>query len=239
MSEIYTMTSKMINQSKVLDTVAHNIANVNTTGFKRQDLSFQSVLDNSQKKAEVSNSFSTLKSNDIDFSQGGIKVTNGNLDLTINGDGFFAFKRGEGTVYSRDGHFMLNSTGQMINSSGEKVLGVDNQPIDIPVGANIKITPQGDVKDLNGANYGKVGIFNVDKSTLIDAGSSSFATPIIPQLSKDVLLISGSLETSNVNAITESINLTKATREYESAAKLIKTFEDLENKAIRELYKAQ
>ncbi|MCP4355846.1 MAG: flagellar basal-body rod protein FlgF [Proteobacteria bacterium] len=239
MSEIYTMTSKMINQSKMLDTVAHNIANVNTTGFKRQDLSFQSVLDNSQKKAEISNSFSTIKSNDIDFSQGGMKVTNVKLDLAINGDGFFAFKRGEGTVYSRNGHFMLNSTGQMINTSGEKVLGIDNQPIDIPLGTKVNITPQGEVKDLNGATFGQVGIFNVDKSTLVDAGGSSFASPAEATLSQNIALISGSLEASNVNAVKESVDLTKVSREYQSAARLIKTFEDLETKAIRELYKAQ
>jgi len=240
MSEIYTMTSKMINQSKMLDVVSHNIANVNTSGFKRRDLSFQSVLDNSQQKAEVSNSFSTVKSTDVDFSNGGLKITNNNLDLAINGDGFFALQRGEGTVLSRDGHFMLNTTGQLVNSSGEKVLGIDSQPIDIPLNTKVKITPKGEVKDINGALYGQVGIFNTDnKSDLVYAGGSSFVSPTQPTLSTDVLLITGSIESSNVDAIQESVSLTKVSRQYESAAKLIKTFEDLENKAIRELYKAQ
>jgi len=235
------MTSKMLNQSKLLDVVSHNIANVNTSGFKRRDLSFQSVLDASQKKADISNSFSTVKSTDTDFSKGGIKITNNNLDMSINGDGFFAFKRGQGTVLSRDGHLMLNQTGQIVNSSEEPLLGIDKQPIDIPLDAKgVKITPQGEVKDASGAVYGQVGIFNVDdKSKLVYSGGSSFVSPTPTKLSKDALLIAGAIEQSNVNAIQESVTLTKVSRQYESAAKLIKTFEDLEGKAIRELYRTQ
>lgn len=240
MSEIYTMTSRMINQSKMLDVVSHNMANVNTTGFKRQNLSFESVLDNSQKKAEHPTSFSTVKSKDNDFSQGAFKVTNNSLDLAINGDGFFAFNRSGQTVYSRNGHFLISPTGQLTNTQGEKVLGIDKQPIDIPVGTKIKITPQGEVKSVDGAIFGEVGLFKFeDKSKLIYAGNSSFASPSTPNIDTNTLVITGALEESNVNAINESVNLTKVSRAYESAARLIKTFEDLETKSIQQLYKTQ
>lgn len=240
MTEIYTMISRMENQAKMLDVVSHNMANVNTVGFKKQSLSFQSVLDNSQNKADVQSSFATVQSENTDFSAGTIKITNSNLDLSINGDSFFAFQRGEGIVYSKDGHFQVNSTGQLINSSEEKVLGIDNQPIDIPVGTQVRVTPQGEVKSTDGALFGQIGLFKFnDKSTLVQAGNSSFATPNTPEQDTESLLITGALEQSNVDAIQESVNLTKVSRAYESAAKLVKTFEELETKSIRELSKVQ
>lgn len=240
MNEIYTMTSRMANQSKMLDIVSHNMANVNTVGFKRQDLSFESVLDESQKKAEVQNSFATVKSQDTDFSSGDIKITNNTLDLAINGNSFFAVKRQSGIVYSKDGHFLINNTGKLINSSNEEILGIDKQPIEIPIGTKIKITPQGEVKGENGELFGQVGLFKFkDTSSLVQAGNSSFVSPIKPTQDTETILITGALEESNVDAIKESVTLTKVSRAYESAAKVIKTFEDLEVKSIRELSKVQ
>lgn len=240
MSEIYTMTSRMLNQSKMLNVVSHNMANVNTTGFKRQDLSFKSVLDSNQLPAEHQQSFATVASKNTDFSSGDFKITNNNLDLAIQGEGFFALKRGEGTVYTKNGHFLINTTGQLISSTGEKVLGEDKQPIDIPLGSRVNITSEGEVKDDKGASFGKVGIFKFeDTSTLVPAGSSSFASPNTPEQINEYSLIKGSLEMSNVNAIQESTKLTEVSRAYQSAAKLIKTFEDLESKAIKDLYKVQ
>ena len=240
MSEIYTMTSRMLNQSKSLDKVAHNMANVNTVGFKRQDLSFKSVLDASQTQAEHGSSFATVASTNTDFTDGGLNITNSRLDLAINGDGFFGYKRGEGTVYSKDGHLSVSSTGQLINSSGESILGVDGQPIDIPLNSIVNITPQGEVKDTNGAVFGQVGMFEFNnKQQLISAGNSSFVSPTEPEKTTDYLLTPGALEQSNVNGIQESVKLTEVSRAYQSAAKLVKTFEDLENKVTRELYKVK
>jgi len=216
------------------------MANVNTTGYKRQDLSFKSVLDASQQPAEHQQSFSTVASKNTDFSNGDYKITNNNLDLAIQGEGFFALQRGEGTVYTKNGHFLINTTGQLVSANGEKVLGEDKQPIDIPLGSKVNITAQGDVKDDNGATFGKIGLFKFDdKSTLVQAGSSSFVSPNTPTQINEYLLIKGSLEMSNVNAIQESTKLTEVSRAYQSAAKLIKTFEDLEAKAIKDLYKVQ
>jgi|TARA_Y100001960_G_scaffold2827_1_gene3122 flagellar basal-body rod protein FlgF len=242
MSEIYTMTSRMLNQSKMLDVVSHNMANVNTTGYKRQDLSFKAVLDSSQQKAEYSNTFSTVASKNNDFSTGDFKITNNALDLAINGDGFFAVKRGEGTVYTKNGHFLVNTTGQLVTANGEEVLGTDKQPIDIPLGTKVNITPQGEVKSIDGALFGQVGLFKFDnKATLVQAGNSSFASPDEPAMMdiNQYSIVRGALESSNVNPIQESVKLTEVSRAYQSAAKLVKTFEDLESKAIKDLYKVQ
>tara|TARA_Y100001960_G_scaffold234449_1_gene246635 strand:+ start:6177 stop:6881 length:705 start_codon:yes stop_codon:yes gene_type:complete len=234
------MTSRMLNQSKMMDTVSHNIANANTVGYKRQDITFQSVLAETQKTAENPMSFSTVGQKNVDFSSGDLKITNNPLDVSINGEGFFAVRRGEGTAYTKAGHFMLNQTGQLVTSTGEEVLGIDNQPIDIPVGTSVNITPQGEVKDLNGAIFGQIGIFEFDNTaTLVPAGASTYVSPQEPKQNPDALLIKGSLEQSNVNAIQESVKMTEVSRAYQSAAKLIKTFEDLESKAITELYKVQ
>jgi flagellar basal-body rod protein FlgF len=242
MSEIYTMTSRMINQSKMLDAVSNNIANSNTTGFKRQSLTFKEVLDSSQQGSINPMSFSTVASTDTDFSSGAFKITNNPLDVSINGSGFFAIRRGEeGTAYTKNGHFMLNQTGQLVTANNELVLGEDKQPIDIPLNATaINITPTGDVKGKNGEVFGKLGVFNFDKTAnLISTGSSSFVSPDQPTQDLNSTLIKGALEQSNVNAIQESVKMTEVSRAYQSAAKLIKTFEDLESKTIKDLYKVQ
>lgn len=241
MSEIYTMTSRMINQSKMLDTVSHNMANVNTVGYKRQDISFKSVLDESQRPAEYQNTFSTVNEKHTNFESGSLKLTNNKLDLAYPGDGFFAIKRGENTLYTKNGQFTLNPTGQLVTLSGEQVLGIDKQPIDIGLDANVQITKNGVIKDLDtGANFGQVALFKFEKNaTLVQAGSSSFASPNEPEQILEYDIMVGALEQSNVNAIQESVKLTEVSRAYQSAAKLVKTFEDLESKVIKDLYKVQ
>lgn len=239
MTEIYTMTSRMLNQSKMMDTVANNIANANTVGYKRQDITFKSALAESQKTAENPMSFGSVANKHTDFATGDFKITNNKLDLAINGEGFFAVKRGEGTAYTKNGHFMLNQTGQLVTANNEPVLGIDKQPIDIPVGEKVNITPQGEVKGVTGALFGQIGLFKFDeKSTLVPAGSSSFVSPNEPA-QIDSILIAGALEQSNVNAIQESVKMTEVSRSYQSAAKLIKTMEDLESSTIKNLYKVQ
>lgn len=240
MSEIYTLTSKMINESKMLEVVSNNIANSNTVGYKRQDLTFKTVLDTTQTKSDNPIAFSTLDQKNIDFSTGDFKITNNKLDMAINGNGFFGVQRGEGTAYTKNGHFMLNQTGQLVTQNGEKVLGIDKQPIDIAVNTQVRISPAGEIHDNNGAMFGQIGVFEFDNNaTLVPAGNSAYASPNEAKLNTEAVLIKGALEQSNVNAIQESVKMTEVSRAYQSAAKLIKTFEDLESTTIKELYKVQ
>lgn len=240
MSEIYTMTSSMLNQSKIMDVVSNNIANASTVGYKRQDISFKSVMAETQQQAENGMSFSTVNEKTTDFSTGDFKITNNKLDMAVNGDGFFALQRGDSTVYTKNGRFSLNSTGQLVSQNGEKVLGIDSQPIDIPANSNVRINSSGEVRDNKGAMFGQIAVFQFnDKSTLVPAGNSAYASPDQPTLDLQAQLINGALEQSNVNPIQESVKMTEVSRAYQSAAKLIKTFEDLESKTIKELYKFQ
>jgi flagellar basal-body rod protein FlgG len=227
---------------------SNNLANVNTTGFKRGRASFEDLLYQnvrqpggaSSQQTELPSGLTTgtgvrVVSTQKNFMQGNLLQTGNALDLAINGRGFFEVLMPDGsTAYTRDGSFQINSQGQMVTASGYTL-----QPgIQIPEGAqSVTIGNDGTVSVQLAGQAQPIQIGNVSLTDFVNpaglqakgenlftaTGSSGPAQQSTPGLNGLGLLQQGSLESSNVNVVEELVSMIETQRAYEMNAKAIST----------------
>lgn len=247
-----TAATGMIAQQLNLDIIANNIANVNTTGFKKTRAEFQDLLSQAQRTpgamlnqgvfqpvgVEVGLGVKTAATTRM-FTGGPLQATGGPLDVAIEGEGFIQVVRPDGTLaYTRDGSFKTDAVGQMCTADGLLI-----QPqITIPQNATeINITPDGNVsvKIGNDNTQNIVGQIQLVKfqnpSGLISIGHNLYSetpasgTPVMGVPAQDGYgqIQQNFLEGSNVQLVDELINLIKAERAFESNSKIITASSDI------------
>jgi flagellar basal-body rod protein FlgG len=167
----------------------------------------------------------------IDTSNGNIKTTGNPLDLAISGEGFFAIEDKGKVHYTRNGAFTMNKDGFLVTANGYKVLDTTNRPIRID-GESINISPDGNIY-VNGNIAGKLKL--VKLNNIQHVGSSLFSGDEVGASKGEVL--QGSLEMSNVNPIQEMVGIITALRQYETAQRVIKNFDDLSQRTVSEIAK--
>jgi flagellar basal body rod protein FlgG len=210
-------------------TIANNLANINTTGFKRTVNSFSrelaKVMDGG---AEMSASSGQINLNSkLDFSPGTLLGTNRRLDTALAGKGFFVIETSNGPQYTRSGVFEINSNGQLTNVSGNLVAGVDG-PIVIPdgiTGGQLSIGNNGSISS-DGVNLGQIRIvdFVGRENELIPAGLNGFLAPknLIPSDATNPMLRQGYRENANVQQMQEVVDLMMVSRLYAANMNLLK-----------------
>lgn len=239
-------------QQLQLDIIANNLANVNTTGFKRSSVEFQDVLyetlvsgagnagPNQEKPAEIqiglgNRAVSTFRS----FAQGAVAETGNALDLAIDGDGFFQLLRPDGTfAYTRDGTFRINADGFVVTPLGLRLASQLTLP---PQTQQINVGPDGIVSILLSGDPEPQEIGQVELAKFVNpAGlralggnayeeTSASGSPIIgfPGDEGFGVVLQGFLEKSNVDVVQEMINMIIAQRAYEINSKAVKTADDM------------
>lgn len=259
---IYTALSGAMAQSQRLDTIANNLANVNTPAFKRDQQVFKEYLTANEKMPEVIQvpripasieSFYDLQGGDksfvdsagtyTDFSQGSLKATNAPLDLAIDGNGFFEVGTPLGVKLTRYGSFKIDGSGQLVTKDGHPVLKAAPQGTD-PAGRVIQVTglnpisisDTGEVFE-GEQSLGKIGVVNVKgKDVLSKVGNSlyEFKSNQTPEteLMERPSLKQGFLEMSNVNIVQEMTDMIATTRVFESAQKAIHAYDGMADKLI-------
>ncbi|MEW6169101.1 MAG: flagellar basal-body rod protein FlgG, partial [Pseudomonadota bacterium] len=239
-------------QQTRMSLISNNLANVNTTGFKRSRASFEDLMYQTVRQPGAQTSQQTqapsgmmvgtgthVVSTEKMFTQGNLLQTNNPFDLAINGRGFFQIQLPDGTAaYTRDGSFQIDSQGQMVTASGYLL-----QPgITIPSGAQ-SITIGGDgtvsVQLAGEAAPQQVGSLTladfVNPAGLQPKGENLFAETAAsgapqsgaPGQSGIGLLIQGLLESSNVNVVEELVNMIETQRAYEMSSKAISTTDQM------------
>ncbi|MGR3301208.1 MAG: flagellar basal-body rod protein FlgF [Candidatus Scalindua sp.] len=212
--------------ANVQDVIARNLANANTIGFKKNIISFKTIL-STVDGVETS----SLQTNyGVDQSNGNLTYTSNSLDIAIDGDGFFTLETDKGMRYTRNGQFQLSIQGEIITNNGSKLMG-QGGPIRIPKGGSeIVIDKEGVVK-VDGTVIGKLIITNfTDLNRLVPTGNSMFTAPLeIVDGGGDAKfrVAQGYLERSNVNIVMEMVNMITNMRSYEASSNVIKTFSDL------------
>lgn len=230
-SGYYAACTALVARTQALDTVANNIANASTVGFRAERNLFSSVLADAGSASTstlnpVINSYGILSGTMADTTQGTLETTGNDLDLAIEGKGYFAVQTANGTMYTRDGAFQLSSKDQMVTASGDLVLG-DKGPIVLPSGTKISISADGTIS-ADGAVVGKVKVVEFPSGTeLANTGNSlysapSTATPLAAPT--DSTVRQGVLENSNVNAVSSMIQLVEAQRNAEMAQRALSMF---------------
>jgi len=228
-SGYYAACAGLQAQSRALELVANNLANLNTTGFRSQQALFRSFLDESGAASEdplnrAVNNFSLLGGNRIDLSSGNLQRTGNSLDLAIEGSGFFAVQTKAGVVYTRGGNFQVSTNGRLTTAAGDLVLG-EQGPIAIPSGV-ISISPDGTLS-ADGAMVDKLRViqFTTDSAPIAIGNSyySTEANQVRP--ATDSYVRQGTLESSNVNAMTAMVDLINIQRKAEMLERAMSAFQ--------------
>jgi flagellar basal-body rod protein FlgG len=247
-----TAATGMTAQQLMVDVIANNLANVNTTGFKRSQIDFQDLLYEKMRESgtEVSSGINSPSGLEVGggvraastikvYTTGEFENTGRRLDIAIRGDGFLEVQMPNGDVrYTRDGSLQINGvTGQLVTTTGYSI----SPSITIPSDAeDIDIAPDGGVNVTNSAGVSSVvGTIQLVKfqnpSGLSAEGDNLLAetiasgTPTVGTAGQDGLgsIQSGFLEKSNVQMVTELVNLITAQRAYEINSRAIRAGDDM------------
>ena len=219
--------------------ITNNLANINTTAFKRQDI-FTEVLEKKLKSKDEERPFletnKVLLSSYIDFKRGSLKQTDNPLDLALATDGFFVINTPKGLRFTRRGDFSLNEYGEIVDFNGNQLMGRKG-PINI-VGKKFHITEDGEVY-VDGKYVDQILVvdFSDRENTLISHENGYFeAKDLSTQIwTKDVKIMQGFLETSNVNPINEMVKLIDLYRTFEINQKVITTIDTTLDKAVNQV----
>lgn len=230
---IYTAASGMQMQSLRQQTIADNLANVNTTGFKSAQNLYKSFADQAIQNNTDGTEVGGL-SRGVDthgtayrFEQGSLRQTSNPLDMSMSGDGFFAVQKADGKIeYTRNGHFTLDSQGYLVTQNGENVLDEGLAPIflglegirDITVLNNGELHVNGEFKNI-------IGKFDFPQGAAVmrtDADRFVLNTPMLAMTpSQNSNIRQGFLEISNVSAVQSATEMIQVMRGYEANQRVI------------------
>ena len=232
-SNIKILSTEMSNKMIKQDAISNNLANINTYGYKKDDIHFSKIFDS--KKNEFIQKIEIKP----DFSQGELIITKNPLDLAINGNGFFTIQTEEDEFYTRNGSFAKDSDGYLVTQAGDKVLS-QNGPIIIH-GNSITFLKNGDI-EVDGKYIGTLKIISFNKPYPLKKVSGN---GVFQNTGKETTInhnakfevIQNVLEQSNVSSITEMINMIKIFNEYESNYKAFQIINDVSKKSINEIGK--
>jgi flagellar basal-body rod protein FlgF len=228
-SGFYAACTALMARTQTLDLVANNLANVSTPGYRAQHDSFSSLLATTSGLPlsglnQAVNNYSVLGGSQLDLSQGSLERTGNELDLAVEGKGFFAVKTADGQLFTRDGNFHVSPKGQLVTSAGDLVLGADNRPIPI-VGAPVSVGPDGTIS-VNGALAGQLKIVDFPAGTPLESvGKTYYSAPdktAVP--AKQATVQQGMLESSNVNPVASSVELITVQRYAELMQRALTMF---------------
>lgn len=241
---LYTSASGMTAEMVRNDVTANNLANVNSTGFKKDTALFKSFPEmlvrriNDQKqtipaKSPVVGSLGTGALVDEIFTshqQGQLRESSNPFDLAIAGEGFFVVQNQNGTFYTRNGSFTLDGEGYLVNSQGAYVLGQAG-PIRIGSADNVVIDPAGNIS-VDGVGIDTIRTVTVaDSAALTKVGDSLF-TGGQAVAGLDGQIRQKFVEAANVNPITEMVNLITIARAYEANQKMITAHDNTLGQAL-------
>ena len=215
-------------------TIANNIANASTTGFKAEEVMFsEHVKRLGQDHASLSMATANVR-NTVQL-QGGLSQTGGTFDLAIEGDGFFLVETPNGQRLTRAGSFTPNGNGDLVTMDGYPVLDAGGAPVFVPQGAGtIGIAPDGTIS-AGGQAIGQIGlVVPTDLNQMIREGGTMFDARGGFEGTPDGRMMQGFLEDSNVNPITQVGRMIEVQRAYE----LGQSFLDKEDERIRSVIKA-
>jgi len=236
----YIALSRQGALSRKMSSIANNLANMTTTGFKSERMMFVDHLIRSRSGdfiADQQLSFVRDVASYRDISDGPIQQTGNPLDVAIHGDGFFAVKAPDGTnKYTRNGNFRMDSGGQLVTQSGLPVLTDAGAPIFFaPEDTTITIAGDGTVSTENGP-LGKLRVvtFN-DPYKLTPEGGGLYGTDQQPIDKLDAQVTQNALEGSNVQGILEMTRMIEVSRSYSSAQSMLKREDERIRAAVREL----
>ena len=255
---LYTAYSGLLNEQNRMDIMTNNLANATTVGFKKEGSTSQSFRDmlavkikdesiglSNVQRIGRNNPGVKIGENYTDYSQGSFRITNNTYDLALSGEGFFAIeftnKAGEtSTKYTRAGQFTLNKEGYLVTQEGDYVLDVNNRRIQLNTLLDSAISQDGTISQ-NGRSVAKIQVTDFEDYDYLEKYGETYYEPVegARQTTSDASVNSGYLEMSNVQTVSEMVNLISITRAYETNQKMIQTIDDTLEVAVNQIGRVQ
>lgn len=251
---LYTAHTGLRQQQNRLDIITNNLANADTTGYKKEgvtSVAFDEVLAVKIKdgsEAFLNRGIGTMSmgvkigETYTDYSQGPFRVTDNPYDIAIEGDGFFSisFTNKQGvtsTKYTRDGSFTLTKEGYLVTKDGDFVLGT-NGPIQLDTMLDTKITEDGGIYQ-NNVRVAQLAIVDfADYNYLQKYGENLY--DLVPggvMQPAQGKTIQGTLEMANMNVVTEMVDMISITRDFETNQKMIQSIDSTMEKTVNQVGK--
>ena len=241
-SGYYAACTALASRTRALDTIANNLANASTPGYRAEHNVFSAVLAASRDGSDSSfsravNNYGIMSGTVLDRSQGALQKTGNDLDVAIQGSAFFVVQTGGGIKYTRDGGFQISATGQLTTASGDAVMG-DKGPITILPG-HLSISTDGTISS-KGAVAGKLKLVDFAPGTQVESvGGTYYSAPEkseTPAVGSTVM--QGSLENSNVNPVGSMVELITAQRSAEMMQRALSMYKaEMDKTASQDLSK--
>jgi flagellar basal-body rod protein FlgF len=262
---IYSALSGAMAQSQSLDTIANNIANVNTSGFKKDRQLFNEYLTANEKMPDTiqapkipatTQSFYDMNGGDrayvdakgsyTDHSQGSLRGTNGVLDVAIEGRGFLEVATPNGVKFTRNGNLKIDSQGRLVTSEGHPVLregagggDASTRAIQVGTNSNITISYSGEIYQSD-EMVGRLSVVDFNNHDVLQKqGNSLYGLKpnynAAPSPAADFKIHQGFIEMSNVNVIDEMTSLIQASRVFETNQEVIKAFDQMDQRLVNDV----
>ena len=217
---IYIALSRQTALRRQMSVVANNVANANTTAFKKEVMIYQAYAEKVPFTPRLD--FVIDQGTAIEHEQGDLKVTHNTFDLAIEGPGYFQVDDGTGTKYTRNGTFTLDERNRLVTQDGYPVLDTRGNPILIPRGGTDLTVSQDGLVRLVDQEVGQIGVVEFDSTfSLRKTRNSLFETDELPAPAANSRVMQGMIETSNVNAIGEMTSMIDVHRAYEAVKNLL------------------
>ncbi|WP_420410665.1 flagellar basal-body rod protein FlgF [Roseibium sp.] len=237
-SSLYVALSAQVALSNRLETVSRNVANMNTAGYRADEVNFAELV---SKAGPDKVSFSSGGESYISRQGGSLNKTDNPLDLAVEGEAWFAIRDGNGTLsYTRDGRLHMANDGTLKTVTGQQILGAGGQPIQLnPEAGALLITQNGDIVQGEDEVAGQIGLFLIPEDAKLTRRDNSAVIPDKPVTPVQVFdknaVRQGYVEGANINPVREMTKMIMITRAFESATKMIDMGNQSQEKAIREL----
>lgn len=255
---LYSAYTGMINEQNRMDIMTNNLANATTVGFKKEGTTSQAFNDilavkikdesvglSNVQKIGINNPGVKIGENYTDYSQGSFRITDNTYDLALSGDGFFAIeftnKAGEtSTKYTRAGQFTLNKEGYLVTQEGDYVLDTSNKKIQLDTLKDAAINKSGMIIQ-DGRNVAQIQVVDFENYDYLEKYGETYYQPIegAKMIQTDASVNSGYLEMSNVQTVSEMVNMISITRAYESNQKILQTIDNSLDIAVNQLGRVQ
>lgn len=223
----YTTLNRQVGLLRSMQTVAQNIANMSTTGYRAEKVLFSEYVHDLGAN-NPSLSMANTAARRTDLAQGALAATNGTFDLAIEGEGFFLLATPDGDRLTRAGVFTPSPEGNLVSPDGALLLDAGGAPVFVPADAQVISVAADGTMSADGNPVTQIGLWSADKLQMTRAEGTRFDPGGPPQPVETGRILQGFIEKSNVDAIAEITRMIEVQRAYE----LGQTFLDREDERV-------
>lgn len=233
----YIALSRQIALQRHITTIATNIANASTTGYRAGHTLFAEVLQRAGEPRRLA--FTRDIALIHDLGPGPVESTGNPLDLAIDGPGYFSFATSNGVRYGRGGRLEVEPAGRLVSMQGHPILDDVGNPVILPPEEHsISVAADGTVSGRAG-QVGRIGVVSfANEQALQRVGDGLFATELPPLPTTGARLVQGALEGSNVRPVLEMTAMLETVRAFEAVQRLLETQHELDRRAAERIVRA-